>query len=115
MDATSTTPNRFAAWVAFHRANPCVFGLFLRFAREARAARPGKIGARMVGERIRWATSIEIRRADPGPKINDHVWPYYARLAMAVDPSLDGAFDRRDERFDATDAEILAAHRSEVK
>ncbi len=39
---------------------------------------------------------------------------YYARLAMALHPELEGAFERRDQRFDATDTQILAAHSREV-
>ena len=102
--------SRFAAWSAFHNANPAVFDLFVKFARQARAARPGAIGARMIGERIRWATRVEVVRFESEVKFNDHLWPYYARLAMAIDPDLAGAFDRRDTHFDATDEEILAAH-----
>jgi hypothetical protein len=33
---------------------------------------------------------------------------------MALYPELEGAFERRDQRFDATDTQILAAHSREV-
>lgn len=110
MDAVDQ--GRFLAWAAFHRANPHILALFVRFAREAIAARPGRVGARMIGERIRWATRVEVERTDREVRLNDHLWPYYSRLSMSLFPELRGAFERRDERFDATDAEILAAHKS---
>jgi hypothetical protein len=33
---------------------------------------------------------------------------------MAICPDLAGAFERRDQRFDASDEEIVSAHRAEV-
>lgn len=112
MDATAATPDRFAAWVAFHRANPAVFDLFLDFARKARARGMEHLGARLIGERIRWFVAVET--TDHEFKLNNNHLPYYARLAMLVDDDLSGAFERRDTHFDATDAEILAAHREGV-
>lgn len=106
--------SRFEAWVEFHRANPAVFEAFVSFARQARAAGAVKIGARMVGERIRWHSTVDARPTDGQYRFNDHLWPYYARLAMALYPELEGAFERRDQRFDATDQQILAAHAREV-
>lgn len=111
---TQTRQRRFTAWRAFHRANPIIFDLFLRFTRHAvsrshvvgRSRR--KIGARLVGERIRWETTVETVGSEY--KINNNFWPYYARLAMLVDENLTDVFERRGSRFDATDVEILAAH-----
>ena len=104
--------DRFSAWVEFHRRHPAVFDLFVSFARQARAARNGgRIGARMIGERIRWHSMVDVQSTDGEYRFNDHLWPYYARLAMAIHPDIAGAFERRDERFDATDEEIVAVHR----
>jgi hypothetical protein len=104
--------DRFSAWAEFHTRHPAVFDLFCKFARQARAARgSARIGARMVGERIRWHSFVDVESTDGEFKFNDHLWPYYARLAMAVHADLAGAFERRDERFDATDDEIVAVHR----
>ena len=97
-------PERFAAFLAFHRDNPNVFELFVRFAKEAAAAR-AKFGAHMIGERIRWYVNVETS-SDDGLKLNDHHLPYYSRLAMGRHPELDGLFEVRDARFD-TDVETL--------
>lgn len=102
-----TTQARYHAWRDFHRDNPHVFALFVRFALEARKYRD-RFSAHAIGERIRWHSMVETS-GEPY-KINDHAWPYYARLAMLTYPDLDGFFVRKDARFDATDEEILQAH-----
>ncbi len=103
----------FHRWADFHRANPDVFAHFLRYAREATAAGRGRMGARAIGERIRWYVAVETRSAD-GFKVNNDFWPYYGRLAMLLYPEeLGGLFERRDGRFDGSDAELLKAHRGQ--
>jgi len=99
---------RFESWKTFHVSNPAVFDLFLHFSRRAASLGRRKIGARLIGERIRWETAVETIGSEY--KVNNNFWPYYARLAMLVDANLDGIFERRGKRFDATDEEILAAH-----
>jgi len=101
-------PDRFAAWREFHHANPHVFELFERFANEARKSGRKRFGARMIGERIRWYSQIETSGSDF--KINDHCWPYYARLLMAIDDSFRGFFMTKEVSFDANDKMILGAH-----
>lgn len=66
----------------FHSANPAVFTLFLRFAREARA-KGRKIGAKAIIERLRWEVMIE---TDEDYRLNDHYTSRYARLAMELFP-----------------------------
>lgn len=105
-----TDQHRFDRWCEFHRDNPDIFRLFVQFAKQAKAAGRERYGAHAIGERIRWHVMVETRSAD-GFKVNDHHWPYYSRLAMLTEPDLVGVFERRDAQFDATDAEILAAHR----
>lgn len=100
--------SRFDSWKTFHKDNPAVFRLFHRFALEALQAGE-KVGARMIGERIRWRTQIET--TTDSPKINDHHWPYYSRLLMAVDSRFEGFFVIKDQRFDANVNEIVEAHR----
>ncbi len=78
----------------FHRDNPEVYRLFLQFARQAKAAGRERIGARLIGERIRWQTTVET--SDPDFKVNDHFWPFYARLAMREHADLEGLFETRD-------------------
>lgn len=105
-----THRQRFTAWSAFHRDNPQVFEMFLRFARQAKAAGRERFGARLIWERLRWHSSIELRSDDPW-RLNDHHVGYYSRLAMLLYPDeLGGVFERRDNRIDASDAEILTAH-----
>lgn len=100
--------SRFEQWVSFHSQNPTVFDLFRRFANEAAAAGRTRLGARMLGERIRWYTSVET--VGSAFKINNNHWPYYARLLAAIDSKFAEFFSFRDERFDATPEEILLAH-----
>ena len=104
--------SRFEAWVEFHRANPAVFDIFLEFSRRARARGVKRLGARLIGERIRWHIAVET--TDHEFKLNNNHLPYYSRLAMLVSPELEGVFSRRDTHFDATDDEILAAHSRQV-
>lgn len=93
---------RYEAFKKFHRENPQVFELFIMFSRKARESNRRYFGARMIGERIRWYTTVETN--DVEYKVNDHHWPYYARLAMLMYPKeLGGFFQRRDERFDVDD------------
>ena len=110
----ATDQARFQAWQRFHSANPQVWQWFLRFAREAAAKGTGPIGARFIGERIRWYVNVEIQ--DRGDfKLNDHIWPYYSRLAMVLYPEeFAGRFEKRDKSFDATDAEIREFHLENV-
>lgn len=97
---------RFERWAAFHRANPGVYELFRRFAVQAlEKGGRRRFGARMIGERIRWYTAIETTDVDF--KVNDHYWPYYARLLMLTEERFAGFFERRDTRFDVEDEEIL--------
>ena len=105
-----TRTNRFDAWKAFHRDNPAVFGLFRRFAMEALNKGRRRLGARMIGERIRWHTGVETIGDEF--KINDHFWPYYSRLLAGLDDRFKTFFTFKDDRFDATRAEIVAYHRS---
>ena len=105
-DGNPLLPPRFAAFVQFHRANPRIYGLFIRFALEGAVSGRKRFGARMVGERIRWYCNVETRSKDEF-KVNDHHWPYYARMAMLDEPSLEGIFERRDAHFDASDEMLL--------
>ena len=95
---------RFQRFCEFHRDNPTVWALFKQFAYQARSTGRERFGARMIGERIRWYTLIETNSTDY--KLNDHYWPYYARLLMLADDRFKGFFERRDTRFDATDEEL---------
>lgn len=69
----------------FHAANPHVFELFVRFARQVKARGFQKYSARTILERIRWHTDTETTR-DDGFKLNDHHTPFYSRLVMSEFP-----------------------------
>ena len=100
--------SRYEKFRVFHQENPGVFELFTKFARQAKY-KGGRTyyGAHMIGERIRWYTSIETT-SDDEFKVNDHHWPYYARLLMGVYPDeFTNFFRRRDTRFDIDDITLL--------
>lgn len=97
---------RLKMFAEFHRDNPQVFRLFRKFARQALESRPSRrFGARMIGERIRWYTTVETTDSDF--KINDHHWPYYARMLMLAHREFADFFEIRSARFDATEKELL--------
>ena len=104
--AAAPLPPRFASFVEFHRDNPTVWTMFQRFAQEALSA-GRKIGARAIGERIRW--EVTIKTTGEEFKVNDHFWPYYARLLMLTDDRFDGFFTVKDKRFDA-DEDMIREH-----
>ena len=88
----------------FHRANPHVYSLFRAYARQAKSAGRTRIGARSIGERIRWFTTVET--IGDNFKINDHCWPYYARMLAIEEPEFRGFFQTRDANFDGSLDEI---------
>ena len=108
--AFCTDQRRFNRFKEFHAANPQVFGLFKHFAYMARGEgverKREQFGARMLGERIRWYTTVET--TDPDFKICNNHWPYYSRLLMLKYPA-DFAefFQRKDKHFDVCDEQLL--------
>lgn len=97
---------RFEAFKKFHAANPEVFVLFRRFARQAKDKGGRKyFGARMIAERIRWYTAVETNSDEEFKLCNNHI-PYYARLLMLKYTEFDGFFARRDGQFDVGDEEL---------
>ena len=86
-----------AAFWKFHARHPRFFeDLFMKYAKEAKAAGRKHFGASMIIERIRWYVSIEkVGTEGETYKINDHLGPCYARLAMIRYPEFDGLFELR--------------------
>lgn len=104
---SNTDGGRYSHFKEFHKNNPRVFELFEQFARTAKTRGSRRcFGARMIGERIRWYTAVETD-SDDEYRINDHHWPYYARLLMLRYPEFDGYFERRDSHFDVEDKQLL--------
>ena len=81
------------AFLDYHRDNPEVYALFRRFTFKAISAGRTHMGARMVGERIRWYTQVET--TDQDYKVNDHYWPFYVRVFEAEFPDRKGFFSKR--------------------
>jgi hypothetical protein len=100
--------SRFQKWGQFHKDNPQVWELFVRFAREAKSSGRDRMGARVIGERIRWYSSVETTGSKF--KVNDHHWPYYARLLEGTDPGFSGFSTFKSSRFDSSTEEIVAVH-----
>ena len=67
----------------FHRDNPEVWTMFVRFSREKIALGYAHYGAKAVMERIRWETSTGA--SQPELKINDHYTAFYARRFNQAD------------------------------
>jgi hypothetical protein len=77
----------------FHRANPEVFTLFVRFAREAKARGKQRFGAKAIWERLRWEMSLQTGEA---PSLNNDYTACYARLAIETYPEeFAGFFETR--------------------
>jgi hypothetical protein len=91
---------RVAAFFAFHKANPHVYALFVRFALQA-AARRNNFSARCVFHRIRWATQVESTGDDF--KINNNWSPFYVRLFEIDHPEQKGFFRKRAAAADTAD------------
>lgn len=98
-------PTRYERFHRFHRENPEVYSLFARYAQEALAA-GRSVGARSIGERIRWHTAVETV-SDDGYKVNDHYWPYYASLLALTDGRFAEFFTCRGGGSDVTDEQLV--------
>ena len=98
-----TIPNEFAV---FYYRNADVYYLLVALARDwQRATGRGKLGMRMLWERMRWDISMTTTVVDESDyKFNDHFPPYYARVIMHFEQDLDGMFDIR-----SSDADIWLA------
>lgn len=90
--AKSRREMRKAFW-EFHRANPRVWKLLVKFAFEAYDAGMRRIGIAFLIERIRWEEEV-VRRTD-GYKINNNHKPFYSRRLMRKHPELNGLFVTR--------------------
>jgi len=80
-------------WWKFHKENPKVWELFVRFTHEVIDAGCKHFGTNAIIERIRWETMIVT--SDLEFKINNNHAPYYARLFMHYHPEHDGFFRTR--------------------
>ena len=80
----------------FHRANPEVYTLLLRKARQARAKGKTKYSMRAIWEVVRWDLNVTSTDVNQNAfKLNDHYVPHYARLIMDQNPEFEGFFELR--------------------
>ena len=84
------------AFWTFHRANPAVYRLLVRLAREWHRATRKKIGMKCLFERARWEHAMTTTGEEY--VLNNNHTPYYARLIMHQERDLDGLFNRREQR-----------------
>ncbi len=83
-----------ARFETFHRENPRVYALLVRFARQLQARGYEHAGMKAIWERMRWEMGLETIDPD-GFKLNNDFTSRYARLIMANEPELDGFFRTR--------------------
>lgn len=90
------TTQAFERFMAFHRANPEVYRLFVKYARQALEAGYRHYSARQIMERVRW--QAEIKTKGDSFKINNNHIPYYAKMLMESLPEFKGFFQTRQRR-----------------
>lgn len=78
----------------FHRANPMVFDLFLRFTLQLKAQGRTHYSAKAVMERIRWHVDVETKGGE-GFKINNSWTSRYTRLLEQLFPEHAGFYEKR--------------------
>jgi hypothetical protein len=106
-DATETrSMSKAERFEEFHRDNPHIYEMLVRFCREWRDAGHESFGIRAPWERMRWAIAVQTKSADF--KLNDHYCPYYSRLIAAQERDLRGLLThRRADEADAWIADFL--------
>jgi hypothetical protein len=84
----------------FHRQNPEIWRLFVRFTQERIAKGFTHYGARDILHRIRWETDVAENGEASGFRINNIHSPWYARLFHRTYPQHDGFFHTRTAKAD---------------
>lgn len=83
-------------FLEFHRKNPQVWRLFVRYTFQLIDAGRKNYSARAVMHRIRWHTAVKTSEDFPeGFKINNNHTPHYARMFHEQYPEHDGFFRNR--------------------
>lgn len=80
------------AWI---EANPEIYELFKRFARNA-AAHRRRFGVKLLAERVRWEIAIESHGDDF--KVNNNFTAYIARRLLEDIPEIGGLIETRKVR-----------------
>jgi hypothetical protein len=87
-------PNIQERFEEFHKANPRIYDLLVRFALEVKDRGFSRYSIDAIIQRVRWHVTIETKSSDF--KLNDHFTSRYARLIMSRVPELDGFFEVRE-------------------
>lgn len=87
-----------ARFEAFHEANPHVYEALRRLALRMRARGRVRIGMKMLFEVLRWEYAMSTDDPNSDFKLNNNYTAHYARMLMANEPRLDGAFEVRTQR-----------------
>jgi hypothetical protein len=88
----------------FHRDHPEVMEHLVKFARQWRERRgsSAKVGIKALYERARWELWFQSLDDSPPPKLSNNHTAYYARLMMEECPDLEGIFQLKKQRVQAT-------------
>lgn len=81
----------------YDNANPGIYYLFKRFAKELIAAGRNKLSASLIIERIRWEVSISTKSDDVFKVSNNHT-AFYARKFMSDFPQYGEIFRTREQK-----------------
>lgn len=79
----------------YNKKNPLVWGLFVKYSKEARKKGFKTYSAKGIFEIIRWHTEIN---GTEGFKLNNNYHPDYARKLMKTYPKFQGFFKIRERK-----------------
>lgn len=79
---------------SYHKENPHVFQLFLKFARQLRESGRKHYSSQAICERIRWHVEVDTRGDEF--KMNNNHNACYGRLLVILYPEFDGFFQFRE-------------------
>jgi len=85
------------AFKIYHEANPFVYDLLVKFARQVKAAGVHNYGIRALCEQVRWHVRFGDFEWKPGAewKLNNNHSAHYSRLIMEQESDLHGFFQLR--------------------
>ncbi len=89
-----------ASFWEFHRANPEVYSVIVRLAKEWRNNGGRRIGMKALFERARWEISMWTNGDEF--KLNNNHTAFYARMLMENEPELSGLFALRKQKVQSS-------------
>lgn len=93
---TDHTKSIEEAFRRFHRANPGIYAMIVRLARQAKARGHGRWSINGIFEVLRW--EIGVNTDEESPTLSNNYRSRYARLVMEQEPDLEGFFETRELR-----------------